>query len=226
VNGFSINDLLFTGNSTKQAFKDVAEEHDMVYFGRVDQQTDDHKLVRGVTLSPTHRDDHYCIGAIAGRDAILVERTDTITHPDHSPLSYTWTIACFDLHSAAIPHVVIDAGHHDKIFYDQFFTKFFQFMAADASVFEGHDERFTKQFTVYTPPDAIDLLNILLPADTTAVLGHHFSHFSYEFFDDTLIVYTPKHKATKHLLDQMIHAGTWLASEIEKTSLELGVVET
>lgn len=224
---FSLESLnLFTRSSIKQVFKDVAEEHDMVYFGRVDQQTDEHKLVRGVTLSPTHKDDHYCLGSILGRDAILLERTDTITHPNHAPLSYTWTIASFDLHSVSIPHVVIDAGHHDKIFYDQFFTKFFQFMAADSSVFEGHEQKFVDQFTVYTPPDAIDLLPVLLPRDTTAVLGHHFSHFNFEFFDGTLIVYTPKHKATKHLLDQMIHAGTWLASEIEKTSQNVGVIDT
>lgn len=208
----------FQANTTKSVFKAVAEEHNMVYFGRVDQQHDEHKLVRGVTLSPTHRDDHYCIGSIVNRDSIILQRQDTINHPNHSPTTYTWTIVSFDLSRVLLPHLVLDAGHHDKVFYEQFFTKFFQFMAADQSVFDNYDPLFSKRFTAYAPPDVIDVLPSLISPDIASQIAHHFSHLSFELCDDTLIVYTPQSKATKHLLDSMIHAGTWLCGELEKNA--------
>lgn len=212
---------LFAKPSTKALFKSVAEEHDMVYFGHVDQRTDDHKLVRGVTLSPSHQDNHYCIGSIAGRDAIILERTDTVTHPNHAAAVYTWPIVSFDLKVTQLPHVVIDSGHHDKVFYEQFFTKFFQFMAADSGVFESHDVAFRKQFTVYAPPDVVDSLPVLLPESVTSTLAHHFPTLSFELFDDMLVVYTPQSRITKQLLDSMIHAGSWLAGELEVAASQL-----
>lgn len=212
---------LFAKQTTKSIYKAIAEEYDMVYFGHVDQRLDDHKLVRGVTLSASHQDNHYCIGSIAGRDAIILERTDTISHPNHAPTTFVWPIVSFDLSVRQLPHVIVDSGNHDKAFYDQFFTKFFQFMKADSGVFESHDEAFRKNFTVFAPPDAIDRLTVLLPETITSNLAHHFPHLCFEIYNDTLIVYTPQSKSTRQLLDSMIHAGSWLSGEIENSAKQL-----
>jgi hypothetical protein len=71
-------------NKVKKLFKDVSEEYDMVYFGNVSQHSDEHQMVRGFTLSPSHVDRHYCVGTVSGRDVILLERTDTISFPDRA----------------------------------------------------------------------------------------------------------------------------------------------
>lgn len=202
-------------HGSRQAFKIIAEENDMVYFGRVDQQADEHKLVRGVTLSPTHRDDHYCIGSVAGRGTVLLQRTDTIVHPSHPPQRHTWFVAAFDLRPPDLPHIVIDAGGISKAFYDQLLIKNPYFITVGKEIFEDYDTAFSDHFTVYAAPDSIDDLHRVLTPDTAAILAHHFSELSFELYDDMLIVYATLPSEPKRLLDKMIHAGCWLSDQLD-----------
>lgn len=208
---------LATGRA-KQAFKDVCETHSMVYFGSVDQQHDEHELVRGVTLSPSHHDAHYCVGSINGYDVILCERTDSVVFPGKPTRDYRWNILQVDLRGVNLPHVLLDAGHHDETFYSQLFTKFIRLSKADSGVFAEHDQTFKARFTAYTPPDALDSLPLLFSTDTTSIIGHHFAHFDYECFQDRLIIYAPNRLATAQTLENMIKAGLWLANELENNA--------
>lgn len=209
---------LLVGRQTKAAFKDACERYDLIYFGGVDQKTDEHEMVRGITLSPTHRDQHYCVGSIQGWDVILLERTDTITYPGKTSHSYRWNMLQVDLKTADLPHLLLDAKRHHEAFYAQVFTKFHRLTAAEQRIFAAHDPLFTTKYTVYSPLDALEQLEQLLPLDTTSVIGHHFSQFDFECFQDRLIVYAPDAPASRQLFDAMIRAGLWLANELEQNS--------
>lgn len=207
------------GNShTKKVFKDSCERFGLVYFGAVDQQSDEHEMVRGVTLSPTHRDAHYCVGSVNGYDVILFERTDVVSFPGKPSREYRWNILQVDLREVSLSHTLLDANHHDETFYAQLFTKFIRLTKADQSLFADHDPAFTHKYTLYTPPDALDALPMLFTKDTTAIIGHHFAQFDFECFQDRLIVYAPDRKVSKQLVDNMVKAGIWLANELESNS--------
>lgn len=203
---------------TKNVYKDACNRYDLIYFGTVNQQTDEHEMVRGVTLSTSHKDSHYCVGSIQGWDVILLERTDTISFPGKPTKDFRWNILQVDLKSAILPHVLLDANHHNETFYAQLFTKFIRLTHADVSIFAEHDPLFSNRYSIYTPPDTLDSLTTLFPLDTTTVIGNHFSQFDYECFQDRLLVYAPDHIPTRQLLDHMIRAGLWLANELEENS--------
>ena len=65
----------------------------LVYFGHVSQRDDEHHMVRGVTVSNKHKDDHYCIGTYDSYDTIFVEWSDTL----HNGNSHVWHIIEVDL---------------------------------------------------------------------------------------------------------------------------------
>lgn len=55
-------------------FRDFADKLGFVYFGFVDQRDDEHQLIRGLTLSTTHRDDNYCVGTYHSYDIAFCEQ--------------------------------------------------------------------------------------------------------------------------------------------------------
>lgn len=211
----------FHGRHTKTVFKEACTRYDLIYFGNVDQQQDEHEMVRGVTLSPTHKDAHYCVGSIQGWDVILLERTDRISFPGKPSHDYRWVILQVDLKSAVLPHILMDAHHHNETFYAQLFTKFIRLSHASPNIFADHEPKFSGRYSIYTPPDTLDALPFLLPLDTTTVLGHHFAQFDYECYQDRLLVYAPDHTPTKQLIDHMVRAGLWFANELEINSKTL-----
>src|SRR5258706_294200 len=66
------------GFVTKHAVKQFADKFHLVYFGHVNPRDDDYELVRGVTVSTTHIDNHYTVGTVEGHDLIFVERGDKL----------------------------------------------------------------------------------------------------------------------------------------------------
>lgn len=203
------------GTNTKSVFRNACKQYGLVYFGSVDQHADEHEMVRGVTLSPSHRDAHYCVGTVNRRDIILLQRSDTVKFPKKPTRTFHWHILQIDLNHVSLPHVLLDAHHRDETFYAQLFAKFVRFTKAHNDIFAGYDDSFTGHYTAYTPPDALDVLPRLLPLATAEVIGHHFNQFDYEFSQDRLLIYALDRPTTKQLIDHMLKAGLWLANELE-----------
>lgn len=201
--------------SAARVYRDIAQVYGLVYFGSVSASDDEYEMVRGLTVSADHKDQHYCVGTVEGYDVILLERADQLTFPGKQPVSYKWTVLQIDLRDVTLPHVFIDTRQHQSAFYDVLFAKFARLQAMDSNLFADHDPRFANTFTVYTTPtDQADMIQLLSP-DITATLGHHFSHFDFEVFDDRVIVYSSNRVPSKQLIDHMLRAGIWLAREIE-----------
>ncbi|HEX4662407.1 MAG TPA: hypothetical protein VH144_02230 [Candidatus Saccharimonadales bacterium] len=206
--------------AARQVFQAFAKKYDLVYFGYVNQHNDEHELVRGITLSARHADRHYCVGHFQGRDLIALLRTDTVVFPGKPTTDYSWAILQIDLERKNLPHIFIDANHHDETFYANLFVKFSNFRNIN-NQFSDHiyDQQFAKAFKIYTPPDeAGDAQRILTP-DVSLTLLQQFRHFDFEIFDDRLLIYASNAALTPHTLEQMLRAGIWLAAVIDQYHL-------
>lgn len=205
--------------STQTAvFRQFAHHYDMVYFGRLYQEDEEHRIVRGVTVSTQHTDEHYCVGTVHGYDIVLLKRTDRILQANSTRVEkYSWVIMQFDLHTKYdYPHVFIDGKHHNEAFYQALFVKFARLMKLDKSALSETSPTFSDRFTAYTPPDSIDELPELLGGNLGETMAHHFAHLDFEWFQDKLIVYSTGRMPTKHLLEHMLRAGLWLADLLDK----------
>lgn len=201
--------------SRARSYRDVCNRYDLVYFGTVNAQSDEHMMVRGLTVSAQHVDRHYCVGSVEGFEVILLERTDQLYFPYKKPESYRWTILQIDLDHVNLPHVFLDSRQHQSAFYDAFFAKYPQMRRTDVNLLADHDPRFTRGFTTLCSIQDNSLVAQILSYEITATLGHHFSRYDFELFEDKILVYSSNRTPTRAVIDDMMRAGIWFAREIE-----------
>jgi hypothetical protein len=216
MSSFSSLKRLFSSDAS--VFKSFAEHYDLVYFGKIHQEDEEQRVVKGITVSTQHYDQHYCVGTVQGYDMVLVKRTDTIAEANSSRTEkYSWIIMQFDLHSRYDnPHVFIDGGHHNELFYQSLFIKFARLMKVDKSLFGDKGQPFTSKFTTYTPPDALDFIPEVITDEIGATMASHFAHLDFEWYQDRLLVYSTGRMPTKHLIEHMLRAGLWLSEVLDK----------
>lgn len=201
--------------SGTKLYREIAKTYDMVYFGAVSSQDDDHELVRGLTVSAQHHDKHYCVGTVEGYDVTLLERTDHLRFPGTPGEYHRWILLQVDLDGFNLPHIFLDNRQHSSAFYNILFAKYTRLRAVDANLFADHDPKFASHFATHTSPENEAAMVQVLRQEITTTLGHHFSQFDFELFDDRLIVYCANKTATKQLIEHMLRAGIWFAREIE-----------
>lgn len=212
------NSLHMLGTAaTKRIIKQFAAKHHMVYFGQVDPREDEYELVRGLTLSTNHQDNHYTVGTFQERDIILVERRNTFTFPNRPSSSYRWLIAQIDLRRSGLPHLFIDCGHHDATFYANAFLAR-QGMQDMGNYFGGFSRGFAQKARLFANPSQYENIGLLMTPEIAETIAQHFSQFDYECFDDRLLVYTNNPLITPTLLEDMLRVGTWLAASFENSA--------
>lgn len=205
----------------RRAFIQFAEKVGLVYFGYVDQRHDEHRLVRGLTVSSKHRDNHYCVGSFDNYDVSLVERTDTIHFPGKQPKTQDWIIMTFDLHRQVdLPHVFVGLHTHGEAFYAQFFTKFPAMTVLPISASEGYDAHFLQRYGVYArQTQVLSAVRLFNPTVATAIIDH-FNGFAIEISDNCLYVYAEHQRPSAALLERMLRYGVWLARTIDDEMAE------
>lgn len=206
---------LLRAHNSRKVFKAACDRYDLVYFGNVSQHSDEHQMVRGFTLSPSHVDRHYCVGTVSGIDIILLERMDTISFPDKPSKSYTWIILQIDLKRRLPAHMLLNSHRYDDIVYAHLFAKFHDMRQYSPHSFASHDAKFAETFRTYAPPQHIDDVMSMLRPETTRVLSHHFGNFDYEAYGDQLIIYAPTTSPNNQTIEQMLKAGIWLALQLD-----------
>lgn len=200
----------------KRVFMQFAEKVGLVYFGYVDQRNDEHRLVRGLTVSAQHRDDHYCIGSFHGYDVALVERVDTIRFPGKPSKTHDWIIMTFDLHAPVdVPHVFIGLYTHSEAFYAQLFTKFANLARVPLGTFGAYDAAFVNKYAIYTEPAQSIAAERLFDQDITKTIAANFGSLTVEIADGTLYLYAEHQRPTVPFLERMIKHGVWLAQSID-----------
>ena len=201
------------GNAaTKRTIKQFAHKYQFVYFGHVDPREDDYQLVRGLTTSTTHIDDHYTVGSYNSHDVIVVERQNTLTFPGKPDTSYRWLIMQFDLTHAVLPNVFIDARRHDAVFYANVFMAK-SGMQDMTSYFGTISPAFAQKCRLFAAPHQYQEVGRFLQPKIAETIAQHFNGFDYEFFEDRVLVYASNHVVTPTLLDDMLRIGMWLTEE-------------
>jgi hypothetical protein len=201
----------------RQIFQKFANKVGLVYFGYVDQRNDEHSLIRGLTVSTKHRDNHYCIGTYEGYDTALVERVDTIQFPAKPSQTHTWIIMTFDLHHAIdLPHVFLGLRNHGEAFYAQLFTKYAHFSELNTSLLPEYDPSFAARYIMLAKADHILQAKQVFNPAITKVLVDEFQSLAIEINNDTLYVYSDQHRPTAALLEKMLTRGLWLARAIDQ----------
>ena len=210
--------------AARKTIKRFARKFGLVYFGYVNQREDEHELIRGVTVSATHVDNHFCVGEYKGHDISLVERRNTINYPEEPPAHYRWLIMQVDLKRDGLPHVFIDGNPHDETFYMTLFMKFAN-MSSASTIFALTNPLFARTFNVFIPADKFDEAEAMLSGEVAAMLAHHFKQFDYEIDGDRVLIYAEHPTVTPHLLHEMLRVGHWLARHLDKATLQLAEVE-
>lgn len=192
-----------------------ADRAGLVYFGSVSQRSDEHHIVRGLTVSTKHIDDHYCIGTVHGYDVVFVERTDSIQKGKH----HRWHIMEFDLKTQSdLPHMFIGSSSHGYGFHHLLQTKYPKLTPAGMNVTSTYPDNFTSHYSVYvTPSHVIDAERIITP-QVAEKIGAHFKGLVIEITGDALYVYSEKSHLSSELLDVMLANGVWLARAIDENS--------
>jgi hypothetical protein len=201
----------------KKVITTFAEKLGLVYFGYVDQKNDEHKLIRGITLSPSHRDNHYCIGSVQNYDVMLVERTDNVSFPGKPTRPYRWLILTIDLHTHVdLPHIFVGINTHSETFYANLSITFNKLQRVWMGVLGAHDPIFTNHYNVYAEPSRAIETERLLNSQMTKMIGTHFRPLDIEVDDQVLYIYADKQTISAHLLETMLKNGLWLADQLDR----------
>ncbi|MDK2899082.1 MAG: hypothetical protein PWQ10_269 [Patescibacteria group bacterium] len=207
---------LAKSHTRKRTILRFADKMGLLYFGTVDQHTDEHKVIRGFTVSSSHKDSNYCVGSVNSYDIRIVDRSDTIAQPDGSISVYNWLIMSFDLHTRQdIPHLFLGARNKNLKDYRAFFDTFPNLKEIELGTFEHYEIDFTSRFSLNARPTDSIQVERLFPADTTRVIGTHFWPLSAEQYEGVLYIYSDDLKISSSLMNTMIENGLWLANHLD-----------
>lgn len=201
---------------TRRAIEQFAEKAGLVYFGDVDQR-DDHRLVRGHTVSATHIDSHYCIGTVHGYDAVLLQRNDVIVGDGSKKEQRChWLILTIDLHSPVdVPHLYV--GHQNR--HHAYDASYRRLSPLAIGITSTYPTQFTGNYVVYgQPAHAVGIESVITP-DIASVIATHFHGASVEIEDNTVYLYIESPHPREALLEKVLSNGLWLAEQIDSKLL-------
>ena len=212
----------FKNLSRKREIAKFAAKSGLLSFGFVDQNSDEHKIVRGLTVSDTHHDSSYLIGSVSGYDVTIVDRSDNVHMPGGKIDKCNWQILAVDLHTDyRIPHFLISANNHDIRAYSALFTSFPNMKEEQLGIFEQYSQEFTTRFTIFARPAKSAEIQQFLNADITRTIGAHFWPLTVEQHDNVLYIYATKEPISLGLLNTMLENGIWLAGQLDTTSHQI-----
>ena len=195
--------------STIERFADAVG---LVYFGFVDQRDDDHRLIRGHTVSATHQDNHYCIGTVRGYDVMLVLRNDVVRLASGKDKRCHWLIITIDLHTKAdVPHCYI--GHTSRD--DEFAAAYCRLQPLAIGGLGAYPHAFSSNYTMYGSATNALQIERTIPPQVAEVIASHFQGVSVELEDNMVYLYIESQRPDEAQLDTMLSNGLWLAEAID-----------
>jgi len=200
----------------RRIFMQFAEKTGLVYFGYVDQRSDDHRLIRGLTVSASHRDTNYCVGTYEGYDVAVVERVDTIKFPNKPTKRHDWIIMTFDLRAAHdVPHIFLGLQTYSDTFYAHLFTKFSHLAKIHLGTTVPYDKTFMSRYILYAAPGKSLQAQYLFDPTLAKTIAEHFGSLTIELVEGTLYIYAEHQRPSQPLLEKMLKYGLWLARTVD-----------
>ena len=186
-------------SARKRVIRQFGDKLGFIYFGAVDQHTDDHHIVRGFSVSPTHKDNSYMVGNYDNFDVMFVDRTDKKDR---------WFICDIELKDDVAPHFFLVPTLQKDTHYSKIFTALHQLEAMPVS---DHTLEFHSRYQLYCSPTHMSEMEDILPPEVTRTVAAHFWPLAVEVWDGSLYLYSAEKTLTQHDLETIIKNGTWLA---------------
>lgn len=197
--------------------KKFVEKLGLIYFGAVDQRVDEHHVIRGLTVSSTHRDTSYSVGSIEGYDVSLVDRHDTVKKTDGSFVAHDWLIIEVVLTTQQdIPHIFLGTHQRDNGPYQALFTAFPALQPVPVGTFEPYSPEFMSRYSLFATASHFIEVERLFPAAETRIIGAHFWPLAAEIYDGSLYIYADDQQISSRLLETMVTNGLWLARHLDR----------
>ena len=193
-----------------RVLRSLSKSLGLVYFGAVDHRHDDHDVVRGLTLSTTHRDAHYMVGSFDGYDIALVDRIDS------SGKDVTkWVIIQVRLKiDHAVPHIILVPHVHQARF-DRSIAGLRHVQPIDSLVPEQYPHDVTQRYTLYGPAhDTLTVQQYITPQRAHSLAIRLWPN-ALELKDGMLLVYIQEHRLDKTVLAATVESALWLADQID-----------
>ena len=198
----------------RRAFRKIAEEYDLVYFGHIDPLVDtDYKMVKGLSASPHVRDENYTAGDVYDYEVAFLQRSRMVRTLAGHKQNRQWTILQVQLKTAHTPHFLVD-GRRRSEEYGAVLASTQRWREIGWQHVGDHPE-FPHVFATYARPLDVTAITIILNQEVQAMLATHFPQFDYEFEDDKLIVYAVNAEIDLQVLDHMLRVGLWLARHLD-----------
>lgn len=213
----SIVTKIRTVSSSRQRgaiIRKVAKKLGLVYFGSLSHK-DDHDVIRGITVSTSHKDGHYTIGSFDGYDISLIDRDDT--YLDNGKVRHRrWTIIQVTLkrlngvvEALLLPH---DNAHR----YDASYAAQRHIQSIEQLVSNHYSAEFLNRYQLLAPShQSADINAVLTPAlaDITALkLWPH----AVELRHQKLLIYITEDRLNETVLRVAIESALWLADSLDQ----------
>jgi len=199
-----------------QVISALSNKIGLVHFGTVDQKEDEHDVIRGLTVSTTHQDSHYAVGAYDGRDISIVDRFDVITDAKGRTAEHNWVIMQINLSGARpLPHMFFKPLQHSHTSYDKFFVAFHHLQSVNALLLQSHGAEFHNRYQLFASSSRTQEIEESITETTTNTIAARFWPHAIEILDNKLYVYTTDAHLTKTLLESALQSALWLANELD-----------
>lgn len=203
---------------TRRIVQSFCEDSGLVYFGTVDQRRDEHEVIRGLTASPEHIDEHFSVGSVEDYDVSLAYRTDSFEGADRQVVTHSWLIMAFKLRTRGLPHIFIGGHDHVSSAYARLFMTHTGMHALPADHNHAGSAEFFSRYQIYTQAAHFLEVRHLFTPELTRTLAAHFWPLSLELQDGMLYVYADNQAVTPQLLNAMLKNGLWLAGRIDSAN--------
>lgn len=202
--------------SRGRILKAFANKLGLVYFGSVDQHFDEHEVIRGLTVSTTHKDDHYAVGSFDGYDISIVDRFDVVLDRKGDSAEHSWIIMQLTLDTPNLTHVFLKPIGHASDAYVKFFNAYGHLKPINDEFINNHSHDFHSRYEIYAAStNALEIEKFLTPFVTQTIAASLWPH-AIELFEGKLYVYTTGVEITSTLLETCVQSALWLAGALDK----------
>lgn len=202
--------------SRGRVIRQFASRIGLVYFGTVDQHEDEHQVIRGLTVSTTHRDTHYAVGSFDDYDISMVDRFDVSYDTNKEPIEHSWVILRVALEDISLPHIFFKPVGHSPSAYNKFFTAFTTMHKINDVFSQSHPLEFHTRYELYGLATHVAALEDTLTPAVTQTISARFWPHAIEIYEGHLYVYITEHRLTETVLSATLQATTWLAGVLDK----------
>lgn len=198
-----------------RVLKKFAKKLGLVYFGTVDQNTDEHDVIRGLTISRSHVDTHYAVGSYDGYDVSLVDRFDVIEE-NGKPKEHSWVIFRVALrHGTDIPHFFLKPRGISDAYYARFFTAARQLQEVNELLDKQHSPEFHGRYELIAQTAQVQQVEELVSPEVTRTIAARLWPHAIELFEGKLYVYITEHRFSETVLSATIESALWLAETFD-----------